>query len=84
MVLPHNDHFLVVNLDLNWIENEQEDIILRLYALTWKQQTRFAGYRETVMLLAKIERQADNHNHKLQEEIIVARNPSTTSPTIKC
>lgn len=41
MVLPHENSFLVIQLDLNWLQSEQSNIISRFCALAWKEQTDF-------------------------------------------
>lgn len=74
MVLPHEDQFPVTQPNLNCPQSEQSDIVSRLCALAWKERRDFSKYKRAVDTLRERERQAEDHNQSLQEEIITVRN----------
>lgn len=74
MVLPHDSGLPFHNPDLNWPEEEQEDIVRQLRSFAWKARTDFSEYRKVVAILGKIVEQAENHKQRLQDELATRRN----------
>lgn len=75
MVLSRDGIALVLQPDMEFMEEPQEDILSGLTILAWKCKASFAKYMRVTLVLAKEEDKVELLEAQLQLVLAVERNP---------